>query len=151
MSRYSEALKFGVAGVGVRTVEERVVRAEDRCEGSDFRVGVDAFIEPGVFELVGRDHAVPVLMAELVHGGELGEVGRVVPRGVTSDEGGVFHAADLGAGFGVDDGDYLVGIRTVEVVEVGHGSLDDVKVASAGLGVDGQREDVNFDGTEGGE
>ncbi len=89
----------------------------------DLGVGVDAFVEPRVFELVGGDHAVPVLMAELVFGGLLGDVGGFVPGGVAGEEGGVLHAADLRAGFGVDDGEDLVGVGAVAVVELGEDSF----------------------------
>ena len=91
----------------------------------DFGVGVDALVEPGVFELVGGDHAVPVLVAELVLGGEFGGVGGLEPAGVAGDEGGVLHAADLGAGFGVDDGEDLVGVGAVALLELLHGALED--------------------------
>ena len=121
MNEVLEALQFVVAGVCVGAVEEGGVAAEDGAEDFDLGVGVDAFVEPGVFELVGRDHAVPVLMAELVFGGLLGDVGGVVPGGVTGEEGWVLHAADLGVGFGVDDGDDLVGVGTVALVELGEG------------------------------
>ena len=112
------------------------------------RVGVDAFVEPGVFKLVGGDHAVPVLMAELVLGGELGEVGGLVPGGVAGEEGWVLHAADLGAGFGVDDGDDLVGIGAVSLIELRHGFLDDVEVALSGFGMGSEGENVDLDGAQ---
>ena len=114
----------------------------------DFGVGVDAFVEPGVFELVGGDHAVPVLVAELVFDGELGDVGWVVPAGVGGEEGWVLHAAHLGAGFGVDDGDDLVGVGTVALLEVREGLLRDVEVAWAGSGVRSEGEDVDLHGAE---
>ena len=122
LKMYCEAVQLVVAGVGVGAVEEGGVGAEDGIKDFDLGVGVDAFVEPGVLELVGGDHAVPVLVAELVFGGDLGDVGGVVPGGVGSEEGGVLHATHLGAGLGVDDGDDLVGVGAVALVELRPGS-----------------------------
>ena len=83
--------------------------------------------------------------------GEFGDVGGFVPGGVAGEEGGVLHAAHLGAGFGVDDGDDLVGIGAVALVELGEGLLQDVEVAGAGFGVGSEGEDVDLYGAERGE
>ena len=62
-------------------VEDGSLCGRDGGEDFDFGVGVDAFVEPGIFELVGGDHAVPVLVAELVLGCELGDMDWVrIPR-----------------------------------------------------------------------
>ncbi len=84
-------------------------------------------------------------------GGEFGDVGGFVPAGVGGEEGGVLHAAHFGAGFGVDEGDDLVGVRAVALVVLGHRLLEDVEVARTGFGMSGEGEDVYSDGTEGGE
>ena len=90
-------------------------------------------------------------MAELMLGGELGDVSGLVPRGIPGEEGGILHSADFGAGLGVDDGDDLVGVGAVALIELREGLLDDVEVAGTGLGMGGECEDVDFDGAERGE
>jgi hypothetical protein len=40
--------------------------AENRPITLLFAVAVDAFVEPGFFKFIGGDHAVPILVAELV-------------------------------------------------------------------------------------
>ena len=47
-------------------VEIGGVPAEESGHHFGFTVAVDAFIEPRLLELVGRDHAIPVLVAKLV-------------------------------------------------------------------------------------
>src|ERR1700733_2223863 len=88
------------------------------------------------------------LVAEFVLGGEFGDVGRLVPAGVASEEGWVLHATHFGVGFGVDDGDNLVGIGAVALIELRHGFSDDVEVAGTGFGMGFESEDVDFDWAE---
>ena len=119
--------------------------AEDCIESFDFGVGVDAFIEPGVFELVRCNHAVPILVAELMSDGLFCDVSGVAePGGAAGDESRVLHAADLGVGFGIDDGEGLVGVGAVVLLEEGETLLGDVEIARAGGGVSGKAEDVDL-------
>ena len=104
---------------------------QDRIEHFDFGVAVDAFVHPRIFEFVGGDHAVPVLVAEFVLHDDFGSV---KPSGINQlvlagDEGGIFHASGGRAGLRIDHGQRLVGIRPVPFLEMVESVARDAFVA----------------------
>src|ERR1700721_377146 len=61
-----EGLQFIVAGAGVGAIEDRGIAAQGGGETLALGIGVDALVKPGVFELLRGDHAIPILVAELM-------------------------------------------------------------------------------------
>ena len=51
-----------------RKIERQCRLAVERVHDFHFRVAVDALVEPGFFEFVGGDHAVPILVSEFMFG-----------------------------------------------------------------------------------
>ena len=84
-------------------------------------------------------------------GGDLGEMSGFVPGGIAGEKGWILHAAHLGVGFGVDDGDDLVRVGAVTLIELGKGFLNDVEIARASFRVGSECEDVDFNRAQGGE
>ena len=85
----------------------------------DFGVAVDALVHPGLFEFVGGDHAVPVLVSEFMLDDDLRKFDSIwhKPTGFAGDERWVFHPAGRGVGLGIDNGQRLIRIGSVEFLE----------------------------------
>src|SRR5580700_1992403 len=83
-----DAQELRFTGGGERKINDRSVFSVERSHGFGFHVAVDALVEPGVFEFVGGDHAVPILMAEFVIDDILGRENTRwhIPSGAGSDE-----------------------------------------------------------------
>jgi hypothetical protein len=114
--------------------------AEPVGEGEHVAGGVQALVEPGLGGLVGGEHALEVLVAELVDGGEdaakaLFEAEEGDPRGRVEDVGGgeegrVFHALGALGGVGrVDDGDRGPGVGAEAGLHALEGGDEGLEVA----------------------
>ena len=99
--------------VQAEDAEVHVVGAVDRLQDAARHVGVEALVEPGLLELVGREEAVEVLVAGLVDRDALGalDARRRAPGGAARDQRRVLHPAGAaGAPGRVHDGQRGVGV-----------------------------------------
>ena len=91
-----------------------VLRSEELLDGPRGRERIEALVHPRVLELVGRDDAVPELVAGFVHRDalRLRHRPRRQPSRARGEEHRILHAAGAALPGGIDHGDVPVGIRT---------------------------------------
>ena len=143
------ALQFGLAHVREGKIHDGSFLAVERVHYFHFGVAVDAFVEPSVFEFVGGDHAVPILVAEFVFGDDFGseQAVRHPPRGACRNQCGIFHAAGVTATVRrVYHRDAVVRIRPVPLIEELQSSFQRFDVARRRRHVTGRHQQVNFYG-----
>src|SRR6185369_16194070 len=104
---------------------------------------VDALVQPCILELVGRNHAVPILVSELMFGDEFNfhqSLGKSIGC-AASDEGWVLHSSGLRCPVGrVDNGQSRVGILSIPLVKFLQRSLRDLQISVLGVHVIGLQQ-----------
>src|SRR5205814_7312358 len=91
-----------------------VGRTEPLLHHSRSRKRINAFVHPRVLELIGRNNAVPELMAGFVDGDVFGIlcVRWHQPLGTRGDERRVLHSVRIALPCRIDDGEMSIWIRT---------------------------------------
>ncbi len=112
--------------------ERQVAHAVDEVHDLAGGVGVEAFIQPRLLELVAAHYAVPILVAEFVDDDLLGNaaVGTGPPGRAGGDESGVLHPARTATAVGrVHHRDRVVGVGAVPEAEPLQGAFRGTEVA----------------------
>jgi len=134
----AHALHLGIADADTAEIHHAAGLAVGVGENLHFTEGVDPFVQPGLFEFIGGDEVVPVIVAELMHDHHLqcADALRHAIGAPGGDQGRVLHASRSGsAAAGIDDSEIGIGVIAVLVLEPGDGDLGRLEVTRSHGGV----------------